>query len=74
MNAEAAASTIEREPQLGRQPEQRRERLRDTLSIARVVEGADVAALAVHIMSTRALTGATHDIDGGQQLVVARPA
>jgi hypothetical protein len=30
---------------------------------------ADVAALAVYIMSNTALTGATHDIDGGQQLV-----
>jgi hypothetical protein len=29
----------------------------------------DVAALAVHIMSNTALTGATYDIDGGQQLV-----
>jgi len=30
---------------------------------------ADVAALAVHIMSNTALTGATYDIDGGQQFV-----
>ena len=30
---------------------------------------ADVAALAVHIMTNTALTGATYDIDGGQQLV-----
>ena len=29
----------------------------------------DVAALAVHIMTNTALTGATYDIDGGQQLV-----
>ena len=35
----------------------------------RVVGPADVAALAVHIMSNTALTGATYDIDGGQQLV-----
>jgi hypothetical protein len=28
-----------------------------------------VAALAVHIMTNTALTGATVDIDGGQQLV-----
>ncbi len=34
-----------------------------------VVEPADVAALAVHIMTNTALTGATYDIDGGQQLV-----
>jgi hypothetical protein len=30
-----------------------------------------VAALAVHIMTDTALTGATHDIDGGQQFVSA---
>ena len=30
--------------------------------------------LAVHIMSNTALTGATYDIDDGQQLVVARTA
>jgi hypothetical protein len=29
----------------------------------------DVAALAVHIMTNTALTGATYDIDGGQQFV-----
>jgi hypothetical protein len=33
-----------------------------------VVIPADVA-LAVHIMTNTALTGATYDIDGGQQLV-----
>ena len=37
-------------------------------------EPADVASLAVYIMSNTALTGATYDIDGGQQLVVARAA
>jgi hypothetical protein len=30
---------------------------------------ADVAALAVHLMTNTALTGATFDIDGSQQLV-----
>ena len=35
------------------------------------VEPADVAALAVHIMINTALTGATYDIDGGQQFVAA---
>jgi hypothetical protein len=30
---------------------------------------ADVAALVVHIMTNIALTGATYDIDGGQQLL-----
>ena len=40
-----------------------------TLPIRRVGEAADVAALAVHIMTKTALTGATYDIDGGQQFV-----
>src|SRR5262249_1745549 len=43
--------------------------LRATLPIRRVVGPADVAALAVHIMTNTALTGATYDVDGGQQLV-----
>jgi hypothetical protein len=42
-----------------------------TLPIGRVVGPADVAALAVHIMTNTALTGATYDIDGGQQFVTA---
>ena len=54
---------------LGNQLEARREQLRATLPIGRVVGPADVAALAVHIMTNTALTGATYDIDGGQQLV-----
>jgi NAD(P)-dependent dehydrogenase (short-subunit alcohol dehydrogenase family) len=49
--------------------EERREELRRTLPIGRVVGPADVAALAVHIMTNTALTGATYDIDGGQQFV-----
>jgi NAD(P)-dependent dehydrogenase (short-subunit alcohol dehydrogenase family) len=47
----------------------RRDELRTTLPIGRVVGSADVAALAVHIMTNTALTGATYDIDGGQQFV-----
>ncbi|HEX6695304.1 MAG TPA: SDR family oxidoreductase [Solirubrobacteraceae bacterium] len=47
--------------------EARREELRATLPIGRVVGPADVAALAVHLMANTALTGATYDIDGGQQ-------
>jgi pyruvate/2-oxoglutarate dehydrogenase complex dihydrolipoamide dehydrogenase (E3) component len=43
--------------------------LRTTLPIGREVGPADVAALAVHLMTNTAVTGATHDIDGGQQLV-----
>jgi NAD(P)-dependent dehydrogenase (short-subunit alcohol dehydrogenase family) len=54
---------------LGDQLEARRDELRRTLPIARVVQPQDVAALAVHIMSNTALTGATFDIDGGQQFV-----
>ena len=49
--------------------EDRRKQLRASLPIRRVVGPADVAALAVHIMANTALTGATYDIDGGQQLV-----
>ena len=56
---------------LGDHLEERRDELRATLPIGRVVEPADVAALAVHIMSNTALTGATYDIDGGQQFVSA---
>lgn len=47
----------------------RREQLRSTLPIRRVVEPEDVAALAVHLMINTALTGATCDVDGGQQLL-----
>ena len=54
---------------LGDELENRRNQLRATLPIRRVVVPADVAALAVHIMINTALTGATYDIDGGQQLV-----
>jgi NAD(P)-dependent dehydrogenase (short-subunit alcohol dehydrogenase family) len=54
---------------LGDQLEQRRSELRATLPIGRVVGPRDVAALAVHLMTNTALTGATYDIDGGQQLV-----
>jgi NAD(P)-dependent dehydrogenase (short-subunit alcohol dehydrogenase family) len=54
---------------LGAELENRRNQLRATLPIRRVVGPADVAALAVHIMTNTALTGATYDIDGGQQLV-----
>ena len=56
---------------LGDQIEERREQLRTTLPIRRVVGPADIAALAVHLMVNTAITGATVDIDGGQQLVHA---
>ena len=54
---------------LGDQLDARREELRTTLPIRRVVGPADIAALAVHLMANTAVTGATYDIDGGQQLV-----
>ena len=56
---------------LGDELENRRNQLRATLPIRRVIGPADVAALAVHIMINTALTGAAYDIDGGQQLVSA---
>jgi NAD(P)-dependent dehydrogenase (short-subunit alcohol dehydrogenase family) len=54
---------------LGADLDKRREQLRATLPIHRVVGPADVAALAVHLMINTALTGATYDVDGGQQYV-----
>lgn len=54
---------------LGDQLDGRRDELRAKLPIRRVVTPMDVAALAVHIMTNTALTGATYDIDGGQQLL-----
>jgi NAD(P)-dependent dehydrogenase (short-subunit alcohol dehydrogenase family) len=54
---------------LGDQLDTRREQLRSGLPIGRVVGPGDVAALAIHLMINTALTGATFDIDGGQQLV-----
>jgi len=56
---------------LGKDLEERRAQLRATLPIRRVVGPADVAALAVHVMINTALTGATYDVDGGQQLVAS---
>ena len=54
---------------LGDQLDARRAQLRDMLPIGRVVGPDDVAALAIHLMTNSALTGATYDVDGGQQLV-----
>ena len=56
---------------LGDELENRRSQLRAKLPIRRIVQPADVAALAVHIMTNTALTGATYDVDGGQQFVAA---
>jgi NAD(P)-dependent dehydrogenase (short-subunit alcohol dehydrogenase family) len=54
---------------LGDDLDARRDQLRATLPIHRVVGPDDIAALAVHLMTNTALTGGTYDIDGGQQLV-----
>jgi NAD(P)-dependent dehydrogenase (short-subunit alcohol dehydrogenase family) len=54
---------------LGDQLGKRREQLRSTLPIRRVVGPDDIAAVAVHLMANTAVTGATFDVDGGQQLV-----
>jgi NAD(P)-dependent dehydrogenase (short-subunit alcohol dehydrogenase family) len=56
---------------LGDGLDERRAELRATLPIGRVVDPEDVAGLAVHLMTNTAVTGATFDIDGGQQLVPA---
>ena len=53
---------------LGERIDARREELRIALPIRRVIGADDVAALAVHLMTNTAVTGATFDIDGGQQL------
>jgi NAD(P)-dependent dehydrogenase (short-subunit alcohol dehydrogenase family) len=54
---------------LGDALDARRDQLRSTLPIRRVVGPEDVAALAVHVMTNTALTGATFDVDGGQQII-----
>jgi NAD(P)-dependent dehydrogenase (short-subunit alcohol dehydrogenase family) len=54
---------------LGEQLDARRGELASTLPIGRVVTSDDVAALALHLMVNTALTGATYDVDGGQQFV-----
>jgi len=54
---------------LGDDLESRLAGLRETLPIRRVVGPGDVAALVLHLMTNTALTGATYDVDGGQQLL-----
>jgi NAD(P)-dependent dehydrogenase (short-subunit alcohol dehydrogenase family) len=54
---------------LGDGLDRRREPLRTTLPIRRVVGPGDVVALVLHLMTNTAMTGATYDVDGGQQLV-----
>ncbi|MEU4563673.1 SDR family oxidoreductase [Actinoplanes sp. NPDC023936] len=53
---------------LGDRLDERRDELRRTLPIGRVVQPDDVAALILHLMGNDALTGAIYDIDGGQKL------
>ena len=54
---------------LGDHLDSRRKELSDALPIRRVISPGDVAALALHLMTNTAVTGATFDIDGGQQLI-----
>lgn len=54
---------------LGDRFEARRDSLRSALPIGRLVGPADVAALAIHMMSNGALTGAMFEIDGGQRIL-----
>jgi NAD(P)-dependent dehydrogenase (short-subunit alcohol dehydrogenase family) len=54
---------------LGDDLDSRREQLRQALPIRRLIGPEDIASLAVHLMINTAITGATIDIDGGQQLV-----
>ena len=56
----------------GDQLNARREQLRTTLPIGHVVSPVDIAALAIHIMTNSAITGASFVIDGGQQLVLGK--
>jgi NAD(P)-dependent dehydrogenase (short-subunit alcohol dehydrogenase family) len=53
---------------LGDQLDSRRQELTTALPIRRVIGPTDVAALVVHLMTNTAVTGATFDIDGGQQV------
>ena len=54
---------------LGDALEARRVQLRTSLPIGRVIGPAEVASLAVHLMTNSAVTGATFEIDGGQRLL-----
>ena len=54
---------------LGGDLDARRAQLSAKLPIGRVVEPTDIARLAVDLMINTAVTGATYDIDGGEQLL-----
>ena len=63
---------VRRHAAIGRAPERpdaRREQLTHDAADPGVVGPADIAALAVYLMTNTAVTGATFDIDGGQQLI-----
>jgi NAD(P)-dependent dehydrogenase (short-subunit alcohol dehydrogenase family) len=57
------------EVRLGDRLTARRDQLGAMLPIRRVVGPTDIAALAVHLMTNTAVTGATFEVDGGQQVV-----
>jgi NAD(P)-dependent dehydrogenase (short-subunit alcohol dehydrogenase family) len=46
-----------------------RPRIFATVPIHRVIVPSDIAALALHLMTNTAVTGATLHIDGGQQRI-----
>jgi NAD(P)-dependent dehydrogenase (short-subunit alcohol dehydrogenase family) len=54
---------------LGAELDERKDELRQSLPIRRVVNAGDVAATILHLMLNTAVTGATYDVDGGQQLM-----
>jgi NAD(P)-dependent dehydrogenase (short-subunit alcohol dehydrogenase family) len=54
---------------LGERLSARRDVLETSLPIRRILLPADIAALAVHLMTNTAITGATFEVDGGQQVV-----
>jgi NAD(P)-dependent dehydrogenase (short-subunit alcohol dehydrogenase family) len=54
---------------LGGELDRRKDELRHSLPIGRVVDARDVAAAVLHLMTNTAVTGATYDVDGGQQLI-----
>jgi NAD(P)-dependent dehydrogenase (short-subunit alcohol dehydrogenase family) len=54
---------------LGDDLDRRRAELQATLRIRRIVGPVDVASTIVHLMTNTAMTGATYDVDGGQQLL-----
>jgi NAD(P)-dependent dehydrogenase (short-subunit alcohol dehydrogenase family) len=54
---------------LGDALDERKDQLTQSLPIRRVVSAGDVAATILHLMLNTAVTGATYDVDGGQQLI-----